>query len=141
MPELPEVETVRAVLARHVLDREIAAVEVRGPLGVRVIRRQLGGADELAARLVGRSFTSAVRRGKFLWLPLREGGGPAEEALFAHLGMSGQFLLPDRPPAGQESPQHPHLRVRITFADGPIGTLDLYSRPACLGRPSRTCRR
>ncbi|GAB2599911.1 bifunctional DNA-formamidopyrimidine glycosylase/DNA-(apurinic or apyrimidinic site) lyase [Pseudactinotalea suaedae] len=126
MPELPEVETVRAGLARHVLDREIAAVEVRGPLGVRVIRRQLGGADELAARLVGRRFTSAVRRGKFLWLPLREAGGPAEETLFAHLGMSGQFLLPDRVPQGQQLPEHPHLRVRITFADD--GVLDFHDQ-------------
>lgn len=112
---------MRAGLALHVLDRDIAEVAVRGPLGARVVRRQVGGADELAARLVGRRFTSAVRRGKFLWLPLREPGGPAEEALFAHLGMSGQFLLPDDP-----NPEHPHRRVRITFADG--GMLDFHDQ-------------
>lgn len=121
VPELPEVETVRAGLARHVLDRPIAAVEVHGPLGARVIRRQMGGADELAARLVGRSFAAAVRRGKYLWLPLRERGGTSEEALFAHLGMSGQFLLPDDP-----EPQHPHRRVRITFADDSV--LDFHDQ-------------
>ena len=121
VPELPEVETVRAGLARHVLDRPIAAVEVHGPLGARVIRRQLGGADELAARLVGRSLGAAVRRGKFLWLPLEEDGGSTGEALFAHLGMSGQFLLPEDP-----GPRHPHLRVRITFADD--GVLDFHDQ-------------
>ena len=63
MPELPEVETVRAGLERHVLDRELSAVEVRGTLGARVVRRQLGGADELAARLQGRTLAAAVRRG------------------------------------------------------------------------------
>ncbi|WP_420113488.1 bifunctional DNA-formamidopyrimidine glycosylase/DNA-(apurinic or apyrimidinic site) lyase [Pseudactinotalea sp.] len=121
MPELPEVETVRAGLARHVLDRPIAAVQVHGPLGARVTRRQLGGAEELSARLVGRSFAAAVRRGKYLWLPLREAGGAAEEALFAHLGMSGQFLLPEDP-----APEHPHRRVRITFADD--GALDFHDQ-------------
>lgn len=121
MPELPEVETVRAGLARHALDRPITAVEVHGSLGARVIRRQLGGADELTARLVGRSFTSAVRRGKFLWLPLREHGEPTEEALFAHLGMSGQFLLPDDP-----GPRHRHLRVRLVFDDS--GVLDFHDQ-------------
>ncbi len=122
VPELPEVETVRAGLARHVLDREIAAVDVEGTLGARVIRRQLGGADELRARLVGRSFAAAVRRGKFLWLPLQEGDDEPEEALLAHLGMSGQFLLPDDPAA----PRHPHRRVRVSFVDG--GVLDFHDQ-------------
>lgn len=121
MPELPEVETVRAGLARHVLDRPIADVDVLGPLGARVTRRQLGGADELRARLVGRTFAAAVRRGKFLWLPLAEDGGPTDEALLVHLGMSGQMLLP----TGAPEP-HPHLRVRITLADG--GLVDFHDQ-------------
>ncbi|GAA4430043.1 bifunctional DNA-formamidopyrimidine glycosylase/DNA-(apurinic or apyrimidinic site) lyase [Georgenia halophila] len=93
MPELPEVETVRAGLARRVLGRPVAAVEVRHP---RAVRRQSGGADELAARLVGRSFTAAVRRGKYLWLTVGPGPHP-DEALLAHLGMSGQLLVQEPP--------------------------------------------
>lgn len=121
MPELPEVETVRAGLERHVLDREIVAVQVHGSLGARVVRRQLGGADELSARLQGRTLAAAVRRGKFLWLPLAEAGVPTEEAMLVHLGMSGQMLLP-----APDGPAHPHLRVRIAFADG--GLLDFHDQ-------------
>ncbi|MPV36225.1 bifunctional DNA-formamidopyrimidine glycosylase/DNA-(apurinic or apyrimidinic site) lyase [Georgenia subflava] len=95
MPELPEVETVRAGLARRVLGRTVAEVEVRHP---RATRRQPGGAAELAARLRGRTFTAAVRRGKYLWLTVGEDDDgrsqtPPSEALLAHLGMSGQMLV------------------------------------------------
>ncbi|MDD9206771.1 bifunctional DNA-formamidopyrimidine glycosylase/DNA-(apurinic or apyrimidinic site) lyase [Georgenia sp. 10Sc9-8] len=86
MPELPEVETVRAGLARHVLHRRIADVRVLHP---RAVRRQSGGAEELTGRLRGRSFTAAVRRGKYLWLVLDDD----TEGLLAHLGMSGQLLV------------------------------------------------
>jgi formamidopyrimidine-DNA glycosylase len=57
----------------------------------------------MARRLI----TSARRRGKYLWL------SAGEDALLAHLGMSGQFLVgdPDRPVG-------PHVRARFTFTDG-----------------------
>ncbi|WP_049556945.1 bifunctional DNA-formamidopyrimidine glycosylase/DNA-(apurinic or apyrimidinic site) lyase [Nonomuraea sp. SBT364] len=106
MPELPEVEVVRRGLAEWVTGREIASAEVLHP---RAIRRHLPGAHEFAARLRGRLVKSAERRGKYLWLPL---SGP-EEALLAHLGMSGQLLVVD--PA---APPEKHLRVRLRFADG-----------------------
>ena len=109
MPELPEVETIRAGAATHVLDRPIAAVEV---LRERSVRRQGGGAAEFTARLRGCTLTAAVRRGKFLWFPLRGPDGVAEDAaLLVHLGMSGQLRV-------MEGGSHPHLRVRIRFADG-----------------------
>ncbi|MFB4286509.1 bifunctional DNA-formamidopyrimidine glycosylase/DNA-(apurinic or apyrimidinic site) lyase [Nonomuraea sp. ATR24] len=106
MPELPEVEVVRRGLAEWVTGREIASAEVLHP---RAIRRHLPGADEFAARLRGRLVKSAERRGKYLWLPL---SGP-EEALLAHLGMSGQLLVVD-----PDAPPEKHLRVRLRFADG-----------------------
>ncbi|WP_219507012.1 bifunctional DNA-formamidopyrimidine glycosylase/DNA-(apurinic or apyrimidinic site) lyase [Nonomuraea ceibae] len=106
MPELPEVEVVRRGLAEWVTGREIACAEVLHP---RAIRRHLPGADEFAARLRGRLVKSAERRGKYLWLPL---SGP-EEALLAHLGMSGQLLVVD-----PDAPPEKHLRVRLRFADG-----------------------
>ena len=96
MPELPEVETVRRGLAGRVLGRPVAGVEVHHP---RSVRRQPGGARELADRLAGQQFTAAVRRGKYLWLTLGEGpGAPPDTALVVHLGMSGQLLVQE--PAG-----------------------------------------
>ena len=105
MPELPEVETVRRGLDDVAVGRTMAEVEVFGP---RTVRRHVGGAADFAARLKGRTFTAACRRGKYLWLPLDD-----DNALLAHLGMSGQFL------AGQPGEADPaHLRARFTFADG-----------------------
>jgi formamidopyrimidine-DNA glycosylase len=103
VPELPEVEVVRAGLGRHVVGRTIQAVTVLHP---RTIRRYAAGADDFALRLRGRAFTGARRRGKYLWLPV-EG-----DALLAHLGMSGQLLVgePERPVDG-------HVRARFTFSD------------------------
>ena len=85
MPELPEVETVRRGLERGVVGRRVAAVEVRHP---RAVRRHAAGPDDFAALLVGRTLEAALRRGKFLWLPLDSG-----DALVGHLGMSGQLLV------------------------------------------------
>jgi formamidopyrimidine-DNA glycosylase len=110
VPELPEVETVRAGLQQWAAGRTIAAVEVRHP---RAVRRHVGGAADLAARLTGLTLEAASRRGKYLWLPLAGADGSTGECLVAHLGMSGQFLV--RPP---EAPDEKHLHVRITFTDG-----------------------
>ena len=108
MPELPEVEVVRRGLADHVLDRKIAAVEVAHP---RSVRRHPAGGDDFASRLTGRTITGARRRGKYLWLDL-DGGAAGDDAVLAHLGMSGQMLVADSP-----RPDEKHLRVRIRFAD------------------------
>ncbi|HLT84521.1 MAG TPA: DNA-formamidopyrimidine glycosylase family protein, partial [Phototrophicaceae bacterium] len=67
MPELPEVETVRDGLARHVLGRRVAGAAVHHP---RAVRRHPGGALDLPGRLTRRTLTAAVRRGKYLWLLL-----------------------------------------------------------------------
>ncbi len=124
MPELPEVETVRDGLARHVLGRVVADVDVRRDYSV---RRHDGGPADFAARLRGRRLDAAVRRGKFCWLLLDaradaaaagahvEGGHAPDEALLVHLGMSGQLLVRSTPDEGVE---HPHLRVRLTLDDG-----------------------
>jgi formamidopyrimidine-DNA glycosylase len=105
VPELPEVETVRAGLERWVVGRRIAEVAVYGD---RTLRRHPPGAADFAARLVGRRVLAARRRGKYLWLPLDDGGD-----LIAHLGMSGQLLA-----VAPASPAEPHLRARVRFGDG-----------------------
>ena len=104
MPELPEVETVRSGLEKHVVGREIESVHVLHP---RAVRRHLAGSVDFEARLRGRQFDGARRRGKYLWLPV------GDDAMLAHLGMSGQLLV-----GPAEAPISPHVRVRFTFADG-----------------------
>jgi formamidopyrimidine-DNA glycosylase len=104
VPELPEVETVRRGLARWVVGRRIAAVEVRHP---RAVRRHAGGPQDFAALLTGRTILDVGRRGKYLWLPLDSG-----DAIVGHLGMSGQLLV--RPVTAAEEL---HLRIRFVFED------------------------
>jgi formamidopyrimidine-DNA glycosylase len=106
VPELPEVEVVRRGLEAHVLGRTVEAVEVLHP---RPVRRHMPGAEDFAARLTGRTFVAARRRGKYLWLPLDSG-----DALLGHLGMSGQLLVQQA-----DAPAERHLRVR--FRLGPSG--------------------
>ena len=103
MPELPEVEIVRRGLERHIVGRTIDTVQ---PLHPRALRRHLAGPDDFVAATAGRKITGALRRGKYLWLPVED------DALLAHLGMSGQLLVGD--PC---RPLTPHVRVRITFTD------------------------
>ena len=105
MPELPEVEVVRRGLARWVTCARLGDVEVLHP---RPVRRHVAGAEDFAARLRGARVEDVVRRGKFLWLAL-----DTDEALLAHLGMSGQLLLV--PP---ELPDERHLRARLELLGG-----------------------
>lgn len=93
MPELPEVETVRAGIADHSLGRPVRAVRV---VDARSLRRHLPGPAHFEAALTGRALRGAYRRGKYLWLTLSEADGTlADEALVVHLGMSGQLLVRD----------------------------------------------
>ena len=110
MPELPEVEVVRSGLERHVVGRTIRSVQVLHP---RAVRRHTAGPADFEAASRGLVVSAARRRGKYLWLPVApDTGSVAEDALLAHLGMSGQLLLgePDRPVS-------PHVRIRFTFTD------------------------
>lgn len=114
MPELPEVEVVRRGLARFVTGRVVASVEVLHP---RAVRRHVLGAADFAAQLTGRRLLEPTRRGKYLWIPLAADGVASlpesvDDALVAHLGMSGQLLV--RPP---DTPMENHLRILIDFAD------------------------
>ncbi|HEY3735508.1 MAG TPA: bifunctional DNA-formamidopyrimidine glycosylase/DNA-(apurinic or apyrimidinic site) lyase [Streptosporangiaceae bacterium] len=103
MPELPEVETVRRGLERHAAGRTIEKAQVLHP---RAVRRHLAGPADFEAALTGQVIGGAQRRGKYLWLSV------GEDALIAHLGMSGQFLV-----AEPGRPAGPHDRIRFTFRD------------------------
>jgi formamidopyrimidine-DNA glycosylase len=117
VPELPEVEVVRAGLEPAAVGAVITGVSV---FDERALTRHVAGASDFVARLEGRSFTATSRRGKFLWLPLDDG----DSALIAHLGMSGQMLLraPDATAERHERVrigiEHPvHGELAIVFAD------------------------
>ena len=102
MPELPEVEVVRAGLERHVVGSTIESVEVLHP---RPVRRDPRGSTGFVAALVGQRIDAVRRRGKYFWLALGNG-----DALLGHLGMSGQMLLHE-----PGAPDERHLRVRFAL--------------------------
>ena len=117
MPELPEVETVRAGLADHSLGRPVQAVRV---LDARSLRRHLPGPAHFEAALTGRVLRGAYRRGKYLWLTLSEADGTlAYEALVVHLGMSGQLLVRDEPREVSENDSASEAEARAAFDEQP----------------------
>jgi formamidopyrimidine-DNA glycosylase len=107
MPELPEVETVRAGLAASLVGAEVTDIEV---LDSRSLKRHRAGSEDFVQQLLGAEIQGVARRGKFLWLPL----AGRSQALVAHLGMSGQILLrsPERALDAQ-------TRVRFAVKNGP----------------------
>lgn len=126
MPELPEVETVRAGLAPLIAGAQIRAVDIRRDSCVRLLP---GGSAQFGALAADARIAAVVRRGKFLWLPLTHAGdrGPTE-ALSAHLGMSGQFRV--HAGAWDAAPDpHPHCRARLRLEreGGPL-TLDFLDQ-------------
>lgn len=105
MPELPEVETVRASLARDLIGKKIKTVSVTNG---RAVRRHKT-AKEFRALVEGHSIKSVERLGKNLVLGLDNGSH-----LVVHLGMSGQLLRAKT--AKDLKPKHTHLV--FTFAQG-----------------------
>ncbi|MEO5987505.1 MAG: bifunctional DNA-formamidopyrimidine glycosylase/DNA-(apurinic or apyrimidinic site) lyase [Candidatus Eisenbacteria bacterium] len=105
MPELPEVETVRRMLAESLPGRHIVRAEVSRH---RLRTTPLTG---LAAQLVGHVFALPRRTGKFLFLDFEAG-----VTLLSHLGMSGRWLFWPEGTASDDS--MPHVHLRLTFADG-----------------------
>jgi formamidopyrimidine-DNA glycosylase len=114
VPELPEVEVVRAGLHPAVTGAVVERVEILEP---RSLRRHPGHEEDFVDRLTGATILSAVRRGKFLWFPLSatapiDGAAAGEPlALVAHLGMSGQVLL-----RGHDQLDERLLRIRLDLA-------------------------
>jgi formamidopyrimidine-DNA glycosylase len=118
MPELPEVETARALIADRALGREIVEVD---DTDTYVCRPHAPG--ELADALVGRRLTEAHRRGKAMWI--ETDGGPV---LGLHLGMAGRIVVDDaiagdyvRDGGAADKPLWDRFTLR--FADGGALTL------------------
>ncbi len=85
MPELPEVETARALIEARALGRPISRVD---DADTYVCRPHLPG--DIASALVGHTFTAASRVGKSMWLDTDDGEGPS---LGLHLGMAGRIVV------------------------------------------------
>jgi formamidopyrimidine-DNA glycosylase len=81
MPELPEVETIRAQLAPRLEGRTLARVEILDPRLTRPF-----DLFEIAEELEGDRVVSVERRGKYLLVRLESGLG-----LLVHLRMTGSF--------------------------------------------------
>jgi formamidopyrimidine-DNA glycosylase len=106
MPELPEVESLRRILARSAVGRTVVAARVREPRLRSVI------ASDLPAVIAGRTIDAIGRRAKYLMIELSGG-----HLMMVHLGMSGSLT---HRRAGFESdpfdPKHDH--VEFTLDDG-----------------------
>ena len=98
MPELPEVEAARALIAGRGLGREIAEVDDGDTY---VCRPHAPG--EIAGALEGARLTRACRRGKTMWCETDRG-----PVLGLHLGMAGKIVI-DGAEAGEPKPDGPVL--------------------------------
>ena len=105
MPELPEVEVVRKGLAKHIKNRKIEKAKVRNN---RALRNFEFSTKTFEKTVTGFTINSVERRGKFLWMTLKN----SSQAISAHLGMSGQMLM-----VKQDEKPSTHARVTFDFAD------------------------
>jgi formamidopyrimidine-DNA glycosylase len=130
VPELPEVETARRLIAERALHRRIVGVDDADTF---VCRPHSPG--QLRDALVGRELTAVHRRGKTIWCETSGLGDSTEPGpdLGIHLGMGGRIIVtgPDGETAGagdpdrrRERPGKPEwIRFTLEFADG--GRLEL----------------
>lgn len=110
MPELPEVEVTRQSFADRLHASVVTGVRLGKPL-----RWPLGCAPD---NLLGGTVGHAMRRGKYIWLPIASPAGRGG-GLLLHLGMSGSLRLWPHP-APAAGP-HDHFDLATT-----AGTLRLH---------------
>src|ERR1044072_6688447 len=107
MPELPEVETVRAGLSPVLTGARLARGEIRRA------DLRLAFPEGFVQRLTGAKVLKMARRAKYLLAPLDRG-----DTLVMHLGMSGRFEIARAqgevrpghfPYAADPDPRHAHV--------------------------------
>lgn len=133
MPEEPEVETARRLIADLGLGRRIVGVDDADTF---VCRPHSPG--ELREALTGRTLTAAHRRGKTMWCETSALDGSAVPGpdLGIHLGMSGRIVVTavdgwvaeggDRPGRDAQPRKAEWDRFTLEFADG--GRLALFDK-------------
>jgi formamidopyrimidine-DNA glycosylase len=110
VPELPDVEGFRRVLAEHATGRRVERVDVLDP---GVLRGVAPG--RFRQRLRGRRFGEPRRHGKWLIVPMRDG-----PVLLAHFGMTGSLVW-----ASDDSERHRHDRVVFVLPHGELRYRDM----------------
>ena len=136
MPELPEVETVRAGLAPVMEGQVIARAQVNRP------DLRWPFPDRMAERLTGARIERLRRRSKYILADLDRG-----ETLLIHLGMSGRMTV-SGDPLGRFVHDHPQAEkhdhvvfdmasgARVTFNDPRrFGAMDLMDTATCEAHP------
>ncbi|WP_318211991.1 MULTISPECIES: Fpg/Nei family DNA glycosylase [unclassified Streptomyces] len=109
MPELPEVEALRAYLDTHLVGKEIARVL---PVAISVLKTY----DPPLSAVEGAEVTAVGRHGKFLDLTAT---GPAGELhLLIHLARAGWLRWQDPLPSGPPRPGKGPLALRTALTGG-----------------------
>ncbi|MFB6530750.1 Fpg/Nei family DNA glycosylase [Streptomyces sp. NPDC056399] len=109
MPELPEVEALRAFLDTHLVGKEIARVL---PVAISVLKTY----DPPLSAVEGAEVTAVGRHGKFLDLTAT---GPAGELhLLFHLARAGWLRWQDPLPSGPPKPGKGPLALRTALTGG-----------------------
>ncbi|MEJ6403233.1 bifunctional DNA-formamidopyrimidine glycosylase/DNA-(apurinic or apyrimidinic site) lyase [Yoonia sp. 2307UL14-13] len=131
MPELPEVETVRAGLAPYMEGQVLARVDVNRP------DLRWPFPERMAKRLTGRRIVRLRRRSKYILADLDD-----DNTLLIHLGMSGRMIISGDVPGVFHRPEpipakHDHVvfhmnnGAKITFNDARrFGAMDLLATAA-----------
>lgn len=133
MPELPEVEIARRLIADEALGRRIVMVDDADSY---VCRPHSPG--QLGEALTGRTLTAVHRRGKTIWCETSGLGGSPEPgpSLGIHLGMGGRIVVTGQDGRAAEAgePRRRDAQPRkaawdrftLSFADG--GSLMLFDK-------------
>ncbi len=101
MPELPEVETTRRGIEKHLLRQQVVQVIVRQPALRWPVPASLG------KQLPGQRIEQVDRRGKYILLRTERG------TVIMHLGMSGSLRV-----LARDTPVEKHDHVDIVLANG-----------------------
>ena len=117
MPELPEVETVRKGLAKHLQGGTISSVELRRE-GLR-----FPFPKDMEDRLSNRRIEAINRRAKYLLIRLDD-----DSTWLVHLGMTGKFTLFASESEFEEIAKHDHVIIRMEN-----GAIAVYNDPRRFG--------
>lgn len=119
MPELPEVETVRTILEKNIVNKTINDVIVYYDKIIQNINK-----NDFINNLIGETFISLHRRGKYLICEL------SNYYLIVHLRMEGKFFFMHNEPLSM------HDHIIFKFSDSELryndtrkfGTMHLFSK-------------
>ncbi len=119
MPELPEVETVRSILEKNILNKTILDVEIRYD---KILQNSTK--EDFVNKLKNQTFIQMKRKGKYLICVL------SDYYLIVHLRMEGKFFLM------HDEPLSNHDHIIFKFNDSELryndtrkfGTMHLFER-------------